>query len=280
MSEYITPTRIEDAIDSVHTFISKERGSDLDGGFASTQLHERILSTSELAEQLFTETPHPNFPGLYVLLHNKIDQEFNEALHVLPGHILLLPSITVDKKDSSFYPAVVSEDSVSLGALRLHVLCQPYKKTLTTGARTILSGAAQAETKGIGNHNRTANDSIEAEHFTALLTISGNDTLASKWVDGDHVNHAWRQNKNTSVTSEMHKNIFGNEIPQTTITITQQDIINGKAALFWHESLRGHNDRPEHAGKQDALIMVQALGFQALKANSPRSIDTIKGMLI
>lgn len=279
MNEHITPGRIEDAIDATNSFISQQRGAPLDGGFAGQQLHERIRSTAERAQQLLTETAHPNHSGLYVPLHSKNEHRFSEAMNVLPGHIVLLPSRTIDKQGSAFYPAVVSEDSLAHNALRLHVIRQPYQQKLLGSTRTLLSGAAQAETAGIGNHGRTPTDGVEAEHFTTLLTISGNERMRSQWASGNHINHTWRQHEQTSVTSEMHRQLFSDEIPQTTITISQQDIASGTTALFWHDSLRDDNGYPEHAGKQDALIIVQALGFQALKDKRPKAINAVKEML-
>lgn len=279
MKETITQSQIEDAVDTASSFITQERGTSLDGSFASTYMREKITSTAELAEQLLTETPHPSLPGLYVPLHSGTQQQFEESLHVLPGHIVLLPSAFVDRKDSAFYPAIVSEDSIAHNALRLHVLRQPYKKQLLGSSRTILSGAAQAETKGVGSHGRTANDGVEAEHFTALMTISSSEQSITNWANGYHVNHGWRSGKQTSVTSEMHRQIFEDEIPQTTITITKQDILNKRAAVYWHESLRGTDGKPEHGSTTDALIIIQALGFQALKEKRPRALDSIKTMI-
>lgn len=280
MKEIISQTRIEDAIDATVSFVNQQRDTGIDGGFASHQLAASIRSNAQIAEELLTETPHPSQKGWYAPLNKlNVNHRYTEALASLPGYIVLVPSAIVDRTGSSFYPAVVSEDSISARALRLHVLRQPYRLQLLDSAKTILSGAGQSETNGIGNHDRTDNDSVEAEHFTALLASAADEGAQKQWSSGNHVNHAWRSNAVSSVTGKMYERILSDEIPQKTITIAQQSIAEGKAAIYWHDSLRANDGRPEGATTENALVIVQAIGFQALKDTDPRSIDVIKGLL-
>ncbi len=280
MKEIISQAQIEDAIDATASFVSQERDTGIDGGFASQQIAANIQSKAQIAEELLTETPHPSQDGWYAPLHKlNVHRRYAEAVTSLPGYIVLVPSAIIDREASSFYPAVISEDSLTAGALRLHVLRQPYRLQLLDSAKTILSGAGQSETTGIGNHGRTDNDGVEAEHFTALLASAADKDIQSQWSIGNHVNHAWRSNSGSSVTGKMYERILSDEIAQKTITVTRQSISKGKAAIYWHDSLRAEDGRPEGATTENALVVIQAIGFQALRDMSPRSIDTIKRLL-
>jgi hypothetical protein len=281
MSEHISQTRIEDALAEATSFLGAERGVNLDGDFASSQLEQRVTSTSERAEILLQATPHPTLEGLYVPLHKKnAAAKYDEAVAALPGYMILIPSNLVETGTSVFYPAVVSEDGVKNQQLRLHVLKQPYRQYVSKHASVTLSAAGQAETTGIGEHGRTATEGIEAEHFTTLLTAGIDDNIRDAWQAGVHNNHVWRTNQSSSVTGEMSKRLFTENTPQTTITITRQDVEQGRATLLWHEGMRNQsNGKPENAARDKALVIVQGLGFQALKAQNPRGIDTVKRLL-
>lgn len=280
MSEIITSTQIEDAIASTSAFLDKERGADIDGDFAGRQIAERIATVSERAEAVLQSVPHPKLDGLYVPLSKHNAAAYAEASMVLPGYLVLVPSTLVDRGTSAFYPAVVSEDGLKNESLRLHVLKQPYRQQVSYGTSVVLSAAGQSETKGIGEHGRKSNNSVEAEHFATLLA-AGNDTkVQTAWQSGQHVNHAWREQTGNSVTAEVSKRLFGSDIPQTTITITKQQIETGHAMLLWHEGMRDqHTGSPETATRDKALVVIQGLGYEALRSQNPQGIDTVKRLI-
>ncbi|MGC1176438.1 MAG: hypothetical protein WA843_00030 [Candidatus Saccharimonadales bacterium] len=280
MTEAITQTRAEDAIASTNAFLGSERGASLDGDFASGQIAERVCSVAARAQDLLESVPHPKLDGLYVPLSKHNANRYGEAATVLPGYLVLVPSALVETGSSLFYPAVVSEDGIKTGDLRLHVLRQPYRQQIRYGASMILSAAGQSETAGIGEHGRKANDGVEAEHFATLLAAGSDRSVQSAWQSGQHVNHTWRGQQGNSVTAEVSKRLFGQDIPQITITITRQQIEAGQAMLLWHEGMRGEQTgQPETAAKDNALVVIQGLGYEALRANNPSGVDDVKRMM-
>lgn len=281
MSEIVTQTKVEDAVANTDAFLRAERGASIDGDFASQQVLERVTTTQARAEALLHSVPHPKLSGLYVPLSKHNANHYSEAVAALPGYLVLVPSALVEQGTSVFYPAVVSEDGLKTQDLRLHVLKQPYRQQVGYGASMILSAAGQSETKGIGEHGRKASDGIEAEHFATLLAAARDQSVQTAWRSGQHVNHAWRTQTKNSVTTEVSKRLFGQEIPQATITVTQQQIKNGTAMLLWHEGMRDQlTGRPESATKDKALIVIQGLGYSALKSQSPRALETIKRFIV
>lgn len=281
MSEKITQSRYEDAIANTNSFLATERGASIDGAFASGNITERVTSVAQRAAALLTSVAHPKQSGLYVPLSKNNHNYFDEAATVLPGYLVLVPSALAEPGTSSLYPAVVSEDGLKQkNSLRLHVLKQPYRQEIGQGASIVLSAAGQSETKGIGEHGRKANDGIEAEHFATLLAAGSDKAVQDAWVSGKHINHTWRKQANNSVTTEVSKRLFGQDIPQTTITISKQQVETNKAAIFWHEGLRDQNTgKPEAATKDKALLVIQGLGFEALRNRNPNGIDDIKRLI-
>ncbi|MDB5171063.1 MAG: hypothetical protein JWO35_757 [Candidatus Saccharibacteria bacterium] len=280
MTEVITQVRAEDAIANTNAFLGAERGATLDGAFAGRQIAERVSSVQQRAEDLLVSVPHPKLDGLYVPLSKHNANRFSEAATVLLGHLVLVPSVLVEKDTSVFYPAVVSEDGLKTDVLRLHVLKQQYRQQIRYGASMILSAAGQSETKGIGEHGRKAGDGVEAEHFATLLAAGSDQNVQAAWQAGQHINHAWRNQQGNSVTSEVSKRLFGQEIPQETITITRQQIETGKAMLFWHEGMRDEQSgKPETAVRDNALVVIQGLGYEALRTSNPNGIDDVKRMI-
>jgi len=280
MSEIITQTRVEDAIAQTNEFLSTERGASIDGDFAGQQIAERVATVQERAETVLRSVPHPRFDGLYVPLSKHNAHAFNEVAATLPGYLVLVPSAAVEQGTSFFYPAVVSEDGLKTGNLRLHVLKQPYRQQVQYGASMVLSAAGQSETKGIGEHGRKSNDSVEAEHFSTLLAAGSDPKVQAAWQSGQHVNHSWRTQSGNSVTAEVAKRLFGSDIPQTTITITKQQIQAGQAMLLWHEGMRdGQTGLPETAAKDKALVIMQSLGYQALRVRNPQGVNVVKQLI-
>lgn len=280
MTEVITQTRAEDAIANTNAFLETERGASLDGDFASGQIAERVVSVRQQAEDLLYAVPHPKLDGLYVPLSKHNANHYGEAAAVLPGYLVLVPSILVEPGSSVFYPAVISEDGMKTGDLRLHVLRHPYHQQINYGASMVLSAAGQSETEGIGEHGRKANDGVEAEHFATLLAAGSDQSVQAAWQSGQHVNHAWREQSGNSVTTEVSKRLFGQDVPQTTLTITRQQIEAGQAMLLWHEGMRDEQTgQPETAVKDNALVVIQGLGYEALRANNPSGIDDVKRMM-
>lgn len=280
MSETITKTRIEDAIASTNAFLSAERGANIDGDFAGQQVAERIVTVSERAEAVLQSVPHPRLDGLYVPLSKHNASSFGEAAAVLPGYLVLVPSALVEQGTSVFYPAVVSEDGLKTNDIRLHVLRQPYRQQVRYGASMVLSAAGQSETKGIGEHGRKANDGVEAEHFATLLAAGTDANVRAAWQSGQHINHAWRGQAGNSVTSEVSKRLFGSDIPQTTLTITRRQIEAGQAMLLWHEGMRDElSGAPETATKDKALVVIQGLGYEALRSRNPQGLDNVKRLI-
>ncbi len=280
MSEIITQSRVEDAISNTNAFLATERNSRIDGDFASRQVAEQVEAVKDRAEALLTSIPHPKLDGLYVPLSKFNANSYTEATTVLPGYMVLVPSALIDQGTSSFYPAVVSEDGIKTDGLRLHVLKQPYRQQVRYGVSMVLSAAGQSETKGIGEHGRKGSDSIEAEHFATLLAAGNDANVQRAWKSGQHINHLWRKQTNNSVTSEVNRRLFGTEVPQTTLTIKRQQVENGQAMILWHESMRAeHNGLPETATKDGALVVIQGLGFEALRKSSPQAIDNLKRLI-
>lgn len=280
MTEAITQTRAEIAIASTNDFLGVERDVSLDGDFASAQIAERVFSVQQRAEDLLHSLYYPKLNGLYITLGKHNSDRFSEAVMVLPGYFVLVPSTLVEAGPSVFYPAVVSEDGLKTGVLRLHVLKQPYHKQIQYGTSMVLSAAGQSETAGIGDHGRVANDGVEAEHFATLLAAGSDRGVQESWQNGQHINHEWRNQQDNSVTAEVSSRLFGQDIPQTTLTITRQQIESGRAILFWHESMRdGHLGRPETATKDNALLVIQGLGYEALRTINPNGINDVKRMM-
>ena len=280
MTEAITHTRIEDAIANTSAFLETQRGASIDGGHASFQVAERVVSVAERAAAVLQSVPHPNFDGLYVPLSRHNAQEFDEAAAVLPGYLVLVPSKLVEPGPSVFYPAAVSEDGLKNNDLRLHVLRQPYRQQVQYGAAMILSAAGQSETKGVGEHGMTTTDGVEAEHFATLLAAGNDAAIQSAWRAGQHINHSWRDQPGNSVTSEVSSRLFGKTVPQTTLTITKQQVESGQAMLLWHQGMRDQQTgRPETATKEKALVVVQGLGYEALRSSNPKGIDAVKRLL-
>ncbi len=280
MSEIITQMRVEEAIASTNDFLNAERGASIDGDFAGRQVAERVATVQERAEAVLQSVPHPKLDGLYVPLsmHNATD--FSEAAAVLPGYLVLVPSALVERGTSVFYPAVVSEDGLKTSDIRLHVLRQPYRQQVRYGASMVLSAAGQSETKGIGDHGRKSNDGVEAEHFATLLAAGSDANVQAAWQSGQHVNHTWREQAGNSVTAEVFKRLFGPDMPQTTITITKQQIETGQAMLLWHEGMRDEQTgNPETAARDKALVVIQGLGYEALRTRSPQGIDNVKRLI-
>jgi hypothetical protein len=281
MTEAITQTRVEDAIASTNAFLGSERGATIDGDFAGRQVAERVATVQERAEDLLTSVPHPKLDGLYVPLSKHNANRYNEAAAVLPGHLVLIPSALIEAGTSVFYPAVVSEDGLKTKALRLHILKQPYHQQVRFGTSMVLSAAGQSETKGVGEHGRKANDGVEAEHFATLLAAGSDRNVQTAWQSGQHINHAWREQSGNSVTAEVSKRLFGKDMPQSTITITKQQIETGKAMLLWHAGMRDQQTgRPETAARDNALVVMQGLGYEALRSRDPQAIDSVKRLII
>jgi hypothetical protein len=90
----------------------------------------------------------------------------------------------------------------------------------------------------------------------------------------------WREQANNSVTAEVSKRLFGSEMPQATITITKDQMESGQAMLLWHEGMRDmHTGKPETAARDKALVVIQGLGFEALRSRNPKGIDDIKRLI-
>lgn len=276
----ITQTRVEDAIASTNVFLGTECGASIDGDFAGHQVAERVTTVQERADAILRSVPHPKLDGLYVPLSKHNANNYAEAVAVLPGYLVLVPSALVEHGISVFYPAVVSEDGLKSDNLRLHVLRQPYRRQVRYGASIVLSAAGQSETKGIGEHRRKSNDGVEAEHFATLLAAGSDASVQAAWQSGQHVNHTWRQQASNSVTAEVSKRLFGSDIPQTTITITKQQIETGQAMLLWHEGMRDEQTgNPETAARDRALVVIQGLGYEALRTRNPQGIDIVKRLI-
>ena len=281
MTEIITQTRAEDAVARATDFLSAERGTMIDGASAAGHVVDRVEQTWEQAERLLTDHPHPSMTGLYTVLSKQNNASFDVVAATLPGHIVLVPSNLVEPGPSSFHPAVVSEDGLKSRNMRLHVLLQKYRGSIGYGAALTLSAAGQSETPDIGLHDKGGgNDVVEAEHFATILLIGNDSNLQTAWQAGNHINHLWRQRENSSVTTEMSNRLFGKDIPQTTLTITKQQIENGRAALFWREGLRAEATQlPETATKQNALVILQALGYEALQVRGTQAVNNVRKLL-
>lgn len=281
MPEVITQSKVEDAIANTNAFLDTERGASVDGDFASYQIAERVQTVKNRAEDLLCSVPFPNLNGLYVPLSKYNASRYDEAAAVLPGYLVLVPSVLVEQQGASvFYPAVVSEDGLKNNSLRLHVLRQPYHQRVRYAASVVLSAAGQSETKGIGEHGRTSKDGVEAEHFATLLAASSDKNIQAAWQSGEHANHMWRRQAGNSVIAEVSRRLFGSDIPQTTITITKQQIETGQAMLLWHEGMRDEQTgNPETAAKDKALVVIQSLGYEALRTHNPQGIDNVRRML-
>lgn len=281
MTETLTQTRAEDAIANTNAFLGAERGAAIDGGYAGQQVAERVATVEQRAQDLLQGIPHPKADGFYVPLSKYNANNFGEAAAVLPGHLVLVPSALVETGSSVFYPAVVSEDGLKTpDSMRLHVLKQSYRQSIRYGASMVLSAAGQSETKGIGEHGRKVSDGVEAEHFATLLAAGSDSQVQTAWQSGQHINHQWRGQQSNSVTAEVSKRLFGQDIPQTTITITRQQVEVGKAMLLWHEGMRDElTGKPETATKDNALVVIQGLGYEALRTRNPQGLENVKRLI-
>ena len=280
MTEAITQMRVEDAIASTNAFLGAERGASIDGDFAGRQVAERVATVQERAEAVLQSVPHPKLDGLYVPLSKHNATDFSEAAALLPGYLVLVPSALVERGTNVFYPAVVSEDGLKTNDIRLHVLRQPYHQQSRYASSMILSAAGQSETKGVGGVPGQPHDGIEAEHFATLLAAGSDASVQAAWQAGKHVNHTWRKQPSNSVTTEVSKRLFGAEIPQTTLTITRQQVEAGQAMLLWHEGMRDDQTGvPETATKDKALVVIQGLGYEALRSRNPQGIDNVKRLI-
>ncbi len=293
MTEVITQTRIEDAIDETNSFLQYERNTDVDKGSgvevdekgdiltADKQLERRILTTEDVAEELLTARPIAKMDGFYAPLSSENPEDFPLIAKTFPGRIVLVPAVLAGDKVSALYPAVVSEQDATSSNIRLHVFKQAYRQTLTSSAGVILSAGGQSETAGIGRHGHGVGDELEAEHFATIIAASSDDAVREAWQDNKHINHKWRKEPDNSVTTQMSKRLFGDEIPQSTISISKQAIVEGGAALLWHKGMRDQSTgAPESATRPDALEVMQALGFQALKEKDPKNgLDNVKKMV-
>lgn len=281
MTEIMNQKIFEDSVAVTTSFLESERGVGIDGAEAAQAVAEQVLSVGERAQALLQDIPYPGMEGMYVPLSKHNATSYSEAVAVLPGHMVLVPSALVDGGRPVLFPAVVSEDGIKTGTLRLHVYTkEPYRQQLRPEASVVLSAAGQSETRGVGDHGKKASDGVEAEHFATLLAAGSDANVQRAWKDGYHVNHMWRDNPTSSVTTQASRRLFGGEIPQSTITITRQDIEAGKAQLLWHEGMRdSQTGQPETATRPNALVVIQGLGFQALRQNNPKGLDAVKELI-
>lgn len=280
MTERITQSFTEDAIAGAEDFMQRERGMGIDGGAATVAVEERVASTRDTAIDLLQTKPQKN--GFYIPLSKQNFADFDLASTALAGYMVLVPSALVSREDTrSFYPAVISEDGLKQpNTMRLHVLKQGYRQQLNPSVATVLSAAGQSETKGVGEHGHKGGDGVEAEHFATLLAAGSDQQVRQAWQSGIHVNHAWRDKANSSVLTQVNGRIFGKEIPQTTITWTKRDFQEGKAALLWHEGMRDQSTGiAETATKKDALVVIQALGHEAIRTKNPNALDDVKRLI-
>lgn len=279
MTELLTQTRVEDAIDTANSFLQYERNATLDGGAATENIQKRVLTVREIAEALLTERPVHGKEGFYAPLSRSNPEDFAQASATLPGYMVLVPAVLVGERNGGFYPAVVSEQDATPTSMRLHIFKRPYKQRLTTSVSTLLSASGQSETAGVGRHGFKEGDGVEAEHFATILTAGGDKAVRQAWKKGMHINHQWRKAPNSSVTSQMSQRLFGEDIPQATICITKKDIEEGKALLLWHEGMRDQDSGEiETATRPGALIVIQALGMEALKKTDPH-LDNVKKLV-
>lgn len=110
MTETFTQSRAEDAIAQTSAFMEAERGATIDGAYAADQVAQRVQTAAERAAALLRAVPLPNQPGFYVPLSKFNAANYGEAVHTLPGHVVLVPSKLVEHGSPAFYPAVISED--------------------------------------------------------------------------------------------------------------------------------------------------------------------------
>lgn len=296
--EDITKTKFEDAAEQAETFLDQERNVSLDGSFAADTVLDTVDNTKDTANAVLRANEVGKTPDLFVPLSKRNAHEFELVAETLPGYVVLVPSSLVGKpEDKAFYPAIISADKASgqhqcapgcshdhhhheRDEIRLHVLQHKFgfQGALGEGAKTILSAAVQSETEGIGDHGRLDTDGVEAEHFPTLLAISSDPILQARWQAGHHVNHTWREQKDTSVLTQVNHTLLGSEVPQATISITRSDVEAGKAAIFWHPALEAEHGA-ETGTKPNALVLVQALGYSSLVGKNPNAIDNVRRIL-
>jgi len=279
MTEVLTQTRVEDAIDTANNFLQYERNTTLDGGLATEKILKRVLTAAEAAEELLMERPVRGKEGFYAPLSKSNPEDFAHIAATLPGYMVLVPAALVGEKNGGFYPAVVSEQDATSTSMRLHVFKQTYRQHLTPSVSMLLSASGQSETEGVGRHGLKHGDGVEAEHFATILTAGGDKVIRKAWAEGVHVNHQWRKAPNSSVTSQMSQRLFGEDIPQVTTRVTKKDIEQGKALLLWHDGMRNQESGEiETATRPGALIVIQALGMEAVRRTDP-NLDTVKRLV-
>jgi hypothetical protein len=281
----LTEARIDDAVGFAQDFMQGAAGLPLDGEQAAGRLKERILTAEEVAEGLLTDSPQvAGQPDYRVVLSSKNAEQFDAALNTLHGYNVLVPSALVGSGEpAGFYRGTVMGNDES-GALRLHVFRAPFsaKQELPLSVETVLSAAAQAEAASAREHGaRKPGDQRTAEHLATLVSAAIDPAVAASWQRGDHVDQNWRTGHlagrpAASVTSEMHSRTTGSQI-EVPIMLTREDFEQNRALLLWHDSMRGPDGKPERADKQEALVVVQALAVQDLKAMG--KLDEVKGFL-
>jgi len=279
MPEQLTKGSADDAIDAANNFLSTERGSSLDGDFASIELTRRVVSVQEHAEYLLTANPINN-TGLYAPLASGNVDKFHEVATTLAGYFVLVQSNIIEPGSNSFYLATVSSEGSTKEQMSLHVFMYPYKAVSKYASSLLLSAAGQSEMPGIGDHSRVTNDGIEAEHFPTLLAAGVDTVVLDSWKNGNHINHIWRKNPESSVLTEVSTLLFDQSMRQRTVILTKSQVEKRKAALYWHEEMRDDiTGEPDAATKQGALLVVQGLGFQSLKEKSPIGLSVVKSLL-
>lgn len=270
-------------------FLEHERGADIDGAETADVVRERIISIEDAAEDLLTGIPHPKQDKFYVPLSAYNANRFDEVAETLADYFILVPSALVNPQaPSAFYPAVISERGMAdrshikgqdANVLRLQVLQHPFRREqIAYGGAVLLAAAGQSETEGVGKHGHDGGDGVEAEHFQTLMAVGSDPSIQAAWAKGDHINHSWAGQPHTSVASQVSRRLHGKDAPQETITITRLQVENREAQLLWHEEMRDDDGKPLNASRKNALVIAQAMSFEAI-AEQPARLDNLKRMI-
>ncbi|HVS78754.1 MAG TPA: hypothetical protein VHD84_00480 [Candidatus Saccharimonadales bacterium] len=254
----LSSSQITDEIGRSQEFVIAERGQ-IDQIDAAANL-AGMVSPQQAAYEFARDPSRQNKRGFYeILRHNDGPDRLAAFRTHMAGRMVIVLKL------AHLFPAVVSVDKDQTAAIKLHIFENLWRPGgLTALQRYVLSGTAQAETKGVGEHGRLSDDKVEAEHFLGLLNGAARISEATTWRRGIHPNHSYRGN-NSSVPSRLSEATAESPglIPGGTITTVSFSRLPAPQVIYWHEDLL--SERGIETGDQpDALKALQGLGYISL----------------
>lgn len=275
--ENLSSSQIIDGIGLGQEFVRAQRGQS-DQIDAAANL-SRVVSPERAAYEFARDPTRLNSRGFYeILRHNDGSARMTDFKAHMSGRMVIVLKRGQGQPKPQLFPAVVSIESKAQSALKLHIFENPWRPGgLTDLQRYILSGTAQAETTGIGQHGRLSDDKVETEHFLGLLNGAARTSEAKAWKTGIHPNHLYKTS-NSSVPSRLSASDPETPglIPGGHITTVSFNSLPAPQVIYWHEDLTG--DKGVETGNQpNALKALQGLGYISLKEQ--KKVDNLKALL-